>query len=125
MTPKKILIIEDSADLADSLEDMLIFKGYNAIKAMNGKTGLVLAETERPDLILLDLKLPDITGYDVLRQLRKTDWGRQIKILILTASDTSESVPSDITIDNDDILHKPHWGIDNLAARIEGELLKL
>ena len=123
MSQKKILIIEDSADLADSLEDMLIFKGYHAIKASTGIAGLKIAPQEKPDLILLDLKLPDIDGYEVLRKLRMDDWGRTARVLVLTASDTTDVVPTDLDLPTGDILHKSHWGIENLAARIEGELL--
>ena len=124
MPQKKILIIEDSPDLADSLEDLLNFKGYQAIKSNDGRQGLALAIMEKPNLILLDLKLPDIDGFEVYRRLRQDDWGKSARILILTASDTSDNVPEDIDIAEDDILHKSHWGIENLAARIEGELLK-
>ena len=122
MTQKKILIIEDSTELADSLEDMLIFKGYQALKCGNGEQGLSLALLEKPDLILLDLKLPDIEGYEVYRKLRTNDWGKTARVLILTASDTSEAVPADIDIPEEDILHKSHWGIENIAARIGEEL---
>ncbi len=122
MPQKKILIIEDSTELADSLEDMLVFKGYEAIKCLNGEEGLSLALQEKPDLILLDLKLPDIEGYDVYRKLRADDWGKTARVLILTASDTSEAVPTDIDIPADDILHKSHWGIENIATRIGEEL---
>ena len=122
MTPKKILIVEDSADLADSLEDMLNFKGYKALKASSGSQGLTLAATEQPDLILLDLKLPDIEGYEVLRRLRKSTTNANTRVLILTASDTYDGPPSDLVISSEDILHKPHWGINELAARVETEL---
>ena len=64
MSQKKILVIEDSAELADSLEDMRNFKGYQAIKAVAGVPGLTMALEEKPDLILLDLKLPDIDGFE-------------------------------------------------------------
>jgi DNA-binding response OmpR family regulator len=124
MLQKKILIIEDSPDLADSLEDLLKFKGYEAIKSNDGKRGLAIALLEKPDLILLDLKLPDIDGFEVYRRLRKDDWGKTARVIILTASDTSDTVPADIDIELNDIIHKSHWGIENLAARIEGELLK-
>lgn len=122
MSQKKILIIEDSVDLADSLEDMLTFKGYEAIKALNGKQGFALATLEKPDLILLDLKLPDIDGYEVLRKLRADSWGKDVRVLILTAADTSETIPEDIVVAPSDILHKSQWGIENLAIRIESEL---
>src|SRR3989344_9572802 len=123
MSQKKILIIEDSADLAYSREGILIFKGYNAIKVSTGLAGLKIAPQENPDLILLDLKLPDVDGYEVLRKLRKDEWGKTARVLVLTASDTSDVVPGDLDLPTDDILHKSHWGIENLAARIEGELL--
>lgn len=123
MQQKKILVIEDSPELADSLEDMLSFKGYVALKTQNGKEGLSLALNEKPDLILLDLRLPDIDGFAVLRELRKDTWGKTARVLILTASDTSDDIPTDLGIAPDQILHKSHWGIDNIAARIEGELL--
>lgn len=124
MSQKKILIIEDSTDLADSLEDMLKFKGYQTLKSNDGTKGIALALTEKPDLILLDLKLPDITGFEVYRKLRNDQWGRDASILILTASDTFESIPEDLNINPDNILRKSNWGIENLAARIEEELAK-
>jgi DNA-binding response OmpR family regulator len=122
MAPKKILIIEDSPDLADSLQDLLTLKGYTAIKVGNGRTGIKLAESEKPDLILLDLKLPDIEGYQVLRELRKTDWGSTVRVLVLTASDSSESIPGDLNLTEHDILRKTHWGLSELSERIKEEL---
>ncbi len=124
MTPKKILIIEDSAELAVSLEDMLVLKGYNAFKASTGRQGLTMAATENPDLILLDLKLPDIEGFEILRRIRASETGKNVRVLILTASDTFDGIPVDISISSEDILHKPHWGIGELATRIEEELKK-
>ena len=122
MSPKKILIIEDSPDLADSLQDLLTLKGYNALKAGSGRAGMTLAQTEQPDLILLDLKLPDIEGYQVLRELRKTPWGSTARVLILTASDISEAIPGDLNLTENDILRKTHWGLSELSARIKEEL---
>jgi DNA-binding response OmpR family regulator len=123
MSQKKILIIEDSPDLADSLEDMLKFKGYHTFKSNDGIRGISIALAEKPDLILLDLKLPDINGYEVYRKLRKDEWGKDASIMILTASDTFESIPEDLDIKPEDILRKSNWGIDGLASKVE-ELTK-
>lgn len=120
---KKILIIEDVPYLAESMQDLLKFKGYESLTATSGIDGLAIALTEHPDLVMLDLRLPDIDGFEVLRRLRKDPWGQKAKVLILTAADVSEAVPTDIDIDPADILHKSHWGIDNIAARVEGELM--
>lgn len=122
MSQKKVLIIEDSKDLADSLEDIVVLLGHAAITAIDGHHGLLMATVEKPDLILLDLKLPDINGYEVYRQLRADAWGKDARILILTASDVSELPPDDIEIDHKDILHKSGWGIKEIAERIETEL---
>jgi DNA-binding response OmpR family regulator len=124
MSQKKILIIEDSPDLADSLEDMLNFKGYQASKCHDGLDGIKIALRERPDLILLDLKLPDIEGFEVYRRLRSDAWGMSARILILTASDSSEAIPTDLDISHSDILHKSQWGIKELADRVEEEISK-
>lgn len=119
MAAKKILIIDDVPDLADSIDDMLQFKGYHTMIARSGREGLTAALLEHPDLILLDLRMPDIDGYEVIRRLRKDAWGKNAKILILTAADTSEAIPDDIAVTQDEILHKSQWGIDNIAARVD------
>lgn len=122
MSQKKILVIEDSHDLADSLEDMLKFKGYLTLRSNNGTNGITLALSEKPDLVLLDLKLPDIDGFEVYRKIREDEWGKEARILILTASDTIEGIPEDLNIDTENILRKSNWGIENLASRIGAEL---
>jgi len=123
MKQKKILIIEDSIDLADSLEDMMRIKQYTTLIAPNGETGLELAFKEKPDLILLDLRLPDIDGLKVLEELRKDDWGNQVKVLILTASDFSVNNSPELKLGSGDILHKSHFGVKELTDRIETELV--
>lgn len=122
MTPKKILVVEDSPDLADSLIDILNIKGYHTLKAGGGYEALDIATKETPDLILLDLKLPDIDGYEVYRRLKSNTRTENTRVLILTASDTYDGAPVDLEINSEDILHKPHWGINELATRVETEL---
>jgi len=122
MSQKTVLTIEDSANLADSLEDMLIAKGYNSIKATTGKQGLDLAINEKPDLILLDLRLPDIDGLEIFKSLKNDTWGKTAKILILTASDFTASEAPDLKISSDIIIYKSHNSIEEIARRIESEL---
>lgn len=119
---KTILIIEDSVDLAESLEDMLRLKDYQTLKAVDGKTGLELALTTHPDLILLDLRLPDIDGLKILEEIRKDSWGKAVKILILTASDFTEKTAPELNITAKDIIYKSHWGIEELANRVASEV---
>ena len=81
---QRIAIIEDNL----SIQQMYVFKlglsGYSVKAANNGETGLELINTFRPDLILLDLKMPVMNGDEMLQLLRATDYGSQIKVIILT-----------------------------------------
>ncbi len=122
MLQKTILIIEDSADLAASLVDMLTIKEYKALTATEGKNGLDIALKEHPDLILLDLRLPDISGVQVMSELKKDTWGKKAKVLIITASDVNEKTITDLGVNADDIIHKANSGISDLIKRIEKEL---
>ncbi len=81
---KKIAIIEDD----DAISQMYSFKfraeGYKVETAENGKLGLELAEKMKPDVILLDLMMPEMNGDEMLAKMRKTKWGQNIKVVVLT-----------------------------------------
>lgn len=81
---QKVAIVED--DLAISQMYRLKFEaeGYQVQTAENGKLGLELAETMKPDIILLDLMMPEMTGDEMLKELREKTWGKNIKVIILT-----------------------------------------
>ncbi len=123
MPQKTILIIEDSADLADSLEDLLNLKNYKTLKALNGSDGLKMAFSEHPDLILLDLRLPDIDGKKILEEIRKDTWGKNAHILIITASDIIEENLFDLQISPTDIIYKSQCSIEELITRINKALI--
>jgi two-component system alkaline phosphatase synthesis response regulator PhoP len=119
---KTILVIEDSAYLAESLADMLNLKGHLPILANGGKDGVEKALENHPDLILLDIRLPDIDGYEVFRQIKNSNWGKSAKILILTASESIDNIARNIDLPRDKILFKPEWSVSALLERI-GEAL--
>ena len=80
---KTILIVEDEQNIVDILSFNLSREGYDTLEAYDGKTGLQLALEQNPDLILLDLMLPEMNGFDVCRKLREA--GSSVPILMLTA----------------------------------------
>ena len=118
MEKKSVLVVEDSLYLAESLADMLNINGHEAILAPNGREGVELALDRHPDLVLLDIRLPDIDGYEVYRRIRKNEWGSRAKILILTASESIDNIYKNIDLPKDSILFKPEWSVIELMKKI-------
>lgn len=81
---KKILLVEDEIAYLDLLKEELSQELYKIISAKNGDEGLDLAEKERPDLILLDIRMPVMDGLTMLTELRKSEFGKTVKVVILT-----------------------------------------
>lgn len=80
----KIAIIEDDQAISQMYRFKFEGEGYDVETAENGRLGLELAENMRPDIILLDLMMPEMTGDEMLEKLRATDWGGKVKVIILT-----------------------------------------
>ena len=85
MAKKKILIIEDDADLVRMVKTRLEANGYDVIGATNGDDGLEKAKTEKPDLILLDIKMPRMDGYTTLKGIRGVDEAKTTPVIVVTA----------------------------------------
>lgn len=122
MEKKTVLVIEDSPYLSESIVDMLNMRGYKSITALNGREGAEMAIANHPDLILLDIRLPDIDGYEVYRRIRENEWGSKANILILTASESIENISKNIDLPTDYILFKPEWSVQDLLARIQKQI---
>lgn len=122
MDKKRVLIVEDSPYLAESLVDMLSIKNYEALVAPTGREGVQMAIEEQPDLILLDIRLPDIDGYEVFRRIRANEWGKDAKIMVLTASESTDIISKNIDLELENVLFKPEWSVQDLLNRIEERL---
>ena len=84
MRMAKIAIIEDDQAISQMYRLKFDAEGYEVETAANGKLGLKLAEQMRPDIVLLDLMMPEMNGDEMLEKMRATDWGKDIKVIILT-----------------------------------------
>jgi DNA-binding response OmpR family regulator len=91
----KIAIVEDDAAIAQMYRMKFDAEGYIVQVANNGRLGLQLIEEMRPDIILLDLMMPEMNGEEMLTALRKTEWGKNIKVIILTNRGEQE-IPEEI-----------------------------
>jgi DNA-binding response OmpR family regulator len=115
----KVLVIEDNANLAFGLTRSLESEGYEVEAAEDGNRGLELARKSGADLIVLDLMLPGIDGYSVLRQLREN--GSDVPVLILTARSEEADKVVGFRLGADDYVTKP-FGLSELLARVEAIL---
>lgn len=93
MSKYKVAIVEDDQAIAMMYRMKFESEGYDVETAANGKLGLALAEEMKPDIILLDLMMPEMTGEEMLEALRATTWGKDIKVIILTNSGQEQAPP--------------------------------
>ena len=114
-----VLIIEDDATLSRGLKDNFSFQGYHVLLAADGETGLALAVDGKPDLILLDLMLPKMNGYEICRRLRREKL--ETPILMLTAKAEESDVVLGLELGADDYVKKP-FSVRELMARAEALL---
>jgi DNA-binding response OmpR family regulator len=111
---QKVLIIEDEREMANGLKDILEFEGYEVVTAETGREGLQAAARRVPDCIILDLMLPDISGYEVCEQLRQKI---NTPILMLTAKAQDHDKIRGFKVGADDYLTKP-FSVGELLARV-------
>lgn len=84
MAKQKIAIIEDEPSICEMYQMKLLSNGFDVRVAYDGEEGLKLAKSFKPELILLDIKMPVMSGDEMLEKLRQTDWGADIRVMILT-----------------------------------------
>ena len=116
---KRVLLVEDNPDLAFGLRTSLEVEGYEVLHADTGTSGLKLAREAAPDLLVLDLMLPEISGYEVLRRLRRA--GGDMPVLIITAKGEEADKVQGFRLGADDYVVKP-VGVLELLARVEALL---
>jgi|SRR3989344_4258296 len=92
----KILIVEDDNLLLKMYSRKLSGSGYEVKEAVNGQEGLDAALSEKPDLILLDIRMPVMTGLEMLKALRKNEWGKSVPVIILTNLEANDQITWDI-----------------------------
>ena len=119
MTNKQvILIIEDEKNIGNYIETIIISNGYKALRAMNGMSGLSLCTSHHPDLILLDLGLPDIDGSEVLERVRGFS---AVPVIVISARTQEAEKVQALDQGADDYITKP-FGSEELLARIRTAL---
>ena len=119
-TPEaRLLVVEDEPNIRELLATSLRFAGFEVLTAANGAEAVKLATTESPDLVVLDVMLPDVDGFIVTRKIRET--GRHVPIVFVTARDSTDDKIKGLTVGGDDYVTKP-FSLDEVVARIRAVL---
>jgi DNA-binding response OmpR family regulator len=121
--PAKILVVDDEAPVRDVLRDVLTAAGYNVITATDGREALPLTLSEKPDLIITDIRMPKLDGLTLCKALRVNPETKSVPILILTHYSTSEQMEAAMAAGADDFLPKP-LNVEEVKIRVRS-LLKL
>lgn len=104
---RKILLVDDHPDIVRLLEMSLKSEGHAILTANNGLTGLEIARRERPDLVILDVKMPELDGYRVLNRIKSDPELRETVVVMLTVQDQPEDMALGLDIGADYYLSKP------------------
>jgi len=119
MENKRVLIVEDDEFLLQMYATKLELEGFKVLEATTGLQGLKVAQKEIPDLILLDLNLPELSGFEVLAQLKREDNTKNIKVLILTNYSQKENIDKCLELGADDYLIKAHFVPSEVIKKIK------
>lgn len=120
----KIVLVEDDIYLADIYKTRLELAGYECHVANDGMAGLTLIKEVAPDLVLLDLMLPQLSGDEVLEAMRRSDWGKDIKVVMLTNISEAEAPDSLRTYGIEQYIVKANLQHNQLAETVEAILQK-
>ncbi len=119
-TPEaRLLVVDDEPNIRELLSASLRYAGFEVMTAADGPQALALADSFRPDLVVLDVMMPGLDGFGVVRRLRQS--GRHTPVLFLTARDAAEDKVSGLTLGGDDYVTKP-FSLDEVLARIRAVL---
>lgn len=116
-TPPQVLVVDDEAGITDALVSALRFDGFEARGALDARSAMHEAERHHPDLVILDVMLPDLDGFEVLHRMRKVS--EHVCVLFLTARDSVEDRIRGISAGGDDYVTKP-FSLQEVLARSRG-----
>jgi two-component system OmpR family response regulator len=119
MSDIKVLVVDDEPNIRDLLSASLKFAGYEVQTAINGKKAIESAVTWQPDIIVLDVMLPDMNGFSITKKLRSMDL--TTPVLFLTARDETQDKITGLTVGGDDYVTKP-FSLDEILARLQAIL---
>lgn len=121
-TLHSVLIVDDEESLGNILSQKFRDEGITAYTAYNGREGLQLALEKHPDIILLDIMMPEMDGFDVMRHLQEDEWGKNVPIILLTNSSSIDTVARAVSTGMSEYLVKTDIRLDDVVAKVKDRL---
>lgn len=118
-TKRKILLIEDDSFLAGMYQTKLNLEGFDVKLAGDGKQGIKMIKSEMPDLVLLDIILPGVTGFEILKKIKKEPATKNIPVILLTNLGQKDDVTKGIELGANDYLIKAHFMPSEVVEKIK------
>ena len=118
---RKILVVEDTLAIREEVFDILILEGYRVFEAKDGKKGLEIALKENPDLIISDILMPEMSGFEMFEKLKKNDKTKAIPLIFLSAKGEKEDIKTGMNHGAQDYLTKP-ININDLLSAVEKKI---
>lgn len=119
---KTILVIDDATSLRDAIETALTFEGFKVYTAQDGAEGLKLAFEHKPDLIFLDIIMPNVGGIEVLDRLRADDWGKDVEVVVMTVLDDAEKIAEVLEKGGSDYMLKTEVSLRSIVEKAKEKL---
>jgi DNA-binding response OmpR family regulator len=119
---KTLLIIDDEGFVRHALSEKVKQEGIEVLEGNGGTEGVKMALEHKPDLILLDIIMPDLDGWGVLRQLRADEWGKNAQVVLLSILNDEESTMKALEFGVNEFFVKTDWRIDQVVARVKEKL---
>lgn len=116
---KKVLVVDDDKLIRSSLADMLRGQQHQVFEAENGKRGLELALQEQPDLIISDVMMPEMSGSEMINEIRKDTWGATVPIIVLSNDESTPSINQALEAGATAYMSKPTTGPEAMVEQIK------
>jgi DNA-binding response OmpR family regulator len=121
-TKKKILVVEDELPILQAIVDKFSRENFEVLQAKNGVEGVDIALKEKPDVVLLDIVMPEMDGLEALKKIRADEWGKEVPIFLLTNLSDMEKISEAVQIGIAGYLVKSDWKLEDVVVKVKEKL---